>query len=115
MAQSAAAAPAPKRSIETARRSGPDLDVSFVLAFMFLWVSETRRKPNCFFRHLFSSISPKRPVSPAINSLLVRPAYIKRDVYGRPSPTCDLVRATSVALREPSAFTSSRKLEPVTA
>src|SRR5437667_3766331 len=36
MAQSAAAAAAAKRSIETARRSGPDLDVSFVLAFMFL-------------------------------------------------------------------------------
>ena len=34
--------------------------------------------------------------------------------YGRPSPTCDLVKATSVAVREPSVFTSSRKLEPLT-
>src|SRR2546429_4835208 len=108
MAQSAAAAAAPKRSIETARRSGPDLDVSFVLAFMFLWVSETRRKPNCLSAIYFRASHQNDGSAPAINSLLVRPAYIKGNVYGRPSPTCDLVKAPSVALREPSAFPSSR-------
>src|SRR2546428_12635113 len=61
---------------------------------------------------------PRNSISPArrpAEKFLIRPVRAERDVYGRPSPTCDLVRATSVALREPSAFTSSRKLEPVTA
>ena len=53
--------------------------------------------------------------SPRRNSSLDQSARAERDVYGRPSPTCDLVKATSVAVREPSAFTSSRKLELVTA
>jgi hypothetical protein len=51
MAHSATAAAAPRKSIETARRSGPGLNVSFVflIAFIFLWVSEIRREPNCFY------------------------------------------------------------------
>src|SRR5438128_5627466 len=67
--------------------------------------SEARTCPH-------NSISPAR--RPA-EKFLIKPTRAERDVYGRPSPTCDLVKATSVALREPSAFTSSRKLEPVTA
>jgi hypothetical protein len=101
-----------------ARRSGPDLDVSFVLiAFIFLWVSEMPREPNCFylrfiFTHLTKTIG--QPQSTRF-SLGRRTSKVKDDVYGRPSPTCDLVKATSLLLIEPSTFTSSRKLEPVTA
>src|SRR5437667_6628204 len=49
--------------------------------------------------------TPCGPREGSRKKLLVRPTRAEGNVYGRPSPTCDLVKATSVALREPSAFT----------
>jgi hypothetical protein len=56
MAQSAAAAAALNRSIETARRSGPGVDVSFVLmAFIFLPEDLPVVKGDFFYWEIFFS------------------------------------------------------------
>ena len=100
MAHSAAAAAAAKRSIEMARRSGPGLDVSFVLI--------------AFMVYRFVKRSASKLFDLPLTHFSVRPGHVKGDVHGTPWPTSDLVKATSLLDIEPSAFTSSRKLEPVT-
>src|SRR5438552_14012286 len=42
---------------------------------------------------------PRNSISPArrpAEKFLIRPVRVERDVYGRPLPTCDLVKATSL-------------------